>query len=143
MPRVLNHPWSTDTNLTASDWYTSERPWIIAVTPSGASSHLSVLTPAFEKSRSQRLPFALSADDFAVVSWVTWQEAEDPYAILVEHIEELKEIDGFVEGPWTIHLEENVRQFVATGLRDAGESRAKDKPQVDLAALVVREQRMR
>ncbi|KAL8276619.1 hypothetical protein RQP46_010968 [Phenoliferia psychrophenolica] len=128
--------------LTSSDWYTSERPWLVAITPEGESSHLSVLTPAFEKSRSQRLPWALSEDDFQKVSWVAWQEEQDPYQIMVEHLQQLRERDG-ASGEWTIHVEENVRQFVSTGLQAAGESLQTVQPIVNLAALVVREQRMR
>lgn len=96
-----------DTNLSTSDWYLSERPWVLAISPEGAGSHLSVLTPAFETSRSQRLPFALSADEFESVSWVAWQEEADPYAVLVQHLEALREKDG-AKGAWTVHLEENV-----------------------------------
>ncbi|KAK4693021.1 hypothetical protein P7C70_g9013, partial [Phenoliferia sp. Uapishka_3] len=133
------------TNLSQSSWYLSERPWTLAITPSGPnSSHLSVLTPSFEVSRSQRLPFALNKEDFEKVSWVAWKEEEDPYRILVEHLESLKEADGFGEGQgWTIHLEENVRQFVSAGLQAAGQQIQNVKPKVELAALVVREQRMR
>ncbi|KAM0751190.1 Creatinase/aminopeptidase [Meredithblackwellia eburnea MCA 4105] len=129
------------TNLTTSNWYLSERPWLVAITPSiSRGSHLSILTPSFEKSRSQRLPFALSPDDFAQVSWVTWEEAENPYEILLGHLEELKERDGVsIEDAWKIHVEENVRQFVAEGVKEA----AGDKVEVGLASLVVREQRMR
>jgi MoxR-like ATPase len=95
------------------------------------------LTPTFELSRSQRLPFALKDPlESDTVSWVTWDEAENPYETLVQHLDELyrtKARDvvasshGVQEGDqadkstssWSIHLEENVRQFVASGLEDA------------------------
>ncbi|GAA5943409.1 hypothetical protein JCM1841_002533 [Sporobolomyces salmonicolor] len=131
-------------NLTQSDWYLSERPWLVVITPSSSSnssSHLSILTPAFELSRSQRLPFALTPSEFASVSWVTWQEADDPYAVLLQHLERLRAEDA-VEGDWSIEVEENVRQFIAAGLAGAAQQ-LKKTPTVRLARLAVREQRMR
>ncbi|KAI5481630.1 hypothetical protein MNV49_002856 [Pseudohyphozyma bogoriensis] len=128
-------------NITADDWHASERPWLISISPSGPSQHhLSVLTPYFEKSRSQRLPFALSPAEFDKVSWVTWREAENPYQVLVDHLAELKKGDG-VEGDWVVHVEENVRTFVFDGMREAAE--VKGGVEVQFAALSVREQRMK
>ncbi len=132
------------TNLTDTDWYLSERPWLVALSPGpeGAGARLSVLTPAFEKSRSQRLPFALTKEEYERVSWVTWEEAEDPYAILVRHLEGLRSEAG-ATGGWRIELEENVRTFVGSGLAVAGAAAEGDKPEVGFASLAVREQRMR
>lgn len=121
--------------------YLSERPWIIAITPSGSTSHLTILTPAFELSRSKRLPFALTADEWDNISWVVWQEAEDPYRVLLEHLDGLRRIDGQHEGAhWRVHLEENVREFVSAGL---GETKVSQGLEVGFASLEVREQRMR
>ncbi|ORY88833.1 peptidase M24, structural domain-containing protein [Leucosporidium creatinivorum] len=131
-------------NLTQSDWYLSERPWLLVITPSTSDTHssrLSILTPSFEVSRSQRLPFALSSAEFESVSWVAWEEAEDPYATLVAHLEELRGKDGINSEGWSIHLEENVRQFVASGL--AAAVKEKEGVEVGLASIEVRQQRMR
>ncbi|GAA6063783.1 hypothetical protein JCM10212_005572 [Sporobolomyces blumeae] len=171
-------------NLTQSDWYLSERPWLAVLTPSSAAprkSHVSILTPAFELSRSRRLPFAVDERD---ISWVTWQEHQDPYRILVDHLVDLRnQFDGRASSPgrtssepysgrdaafeeaesttrsssWSIEIEENVRQFVSSGIATAvEEDRARavertrfgdlgvvDVPRVGLAKLEVRELRMR
>lgn len=118
-----------------------------------------MLTPTFELSRSQRLPFAvkhLFASES--VSWVTWDEADDPYKILVRHLDELRqEAAAHVGGAenrqqpnatprtseWKIHLEENVRQFIASGLTNAAASIHGSSIQVALADLEIRQQRMR
>lgn len=110
------------------------------ITPSSSGFHLSVLSPAFEVSRSQCLPFALTEQEFDGVSWVAWQEAEDPYAVLVEHLKTLRNGVGH-EGGWRLHLEENVRQFVASGLAEAVEQN--EGVEVGLASIEVRQQRMR
>jgi len=132
------------TNLTDTDWYLSERPWLVAISPgaAGQGARLSVLTPAFEKSRSQRLPFALTEKEYGKVEWVTWEEAEDPYGILVKHLDGLRAVAG-ATGGWRIELEEHVRTFVGTGLAVAGQAVDGDKPEVGFASLAVREQRMR
>ncbi|GAA5903160.1 hypothetical protein JCM5296_003357 [Sporobolomyces johnsonii] len=125
-------------NLTQSNWYLSERPWLVVITPSSSSnssSHLSILTPAFELSRSQRLPFALTPSELASVSWVTWQEADDPYAVLLQHLERLR-AEGAVEGDWSIEVEENVRQFIAAGLAGAAQQ-LEQAPSVGLARLAI------
>ncbi|GAA5873177.1 hypothetical protein JCM16303_006961 [Sporobolomyces ruberrimus] len=131
-------------NLTQSNWYLSERPWLAVIMPSSRSSakhHLSVLTPSFEKSRSQRLPFAVESKEFDEISWVTWEEADSPYGVLVKHLEDLRR-EGGDKGEWSIEIEENVRQFVAAGIKEAS-SDLESKPRVGLARMVVRELRMR
>ncbi|GAA5833503.1 hypothetical protein JCM5353_007944 [Sporobolomyces roseus] len=129
-------------NLTQSNWYLSERPWLVAITPSANStSHLSILTPSFELSRSQRLPFALSSSEFDQVSWVIWEEADSPYEVLVHHLDGLRQAQG-KEGEWSIEIEENVRQFVASGLAEARAKLDGEKPNVGLAKMQVRESRM-
>jgi len=47
------------------------------------------------------------------------------------------------EGEWSIEIEENVRQFVASGLAEAGGKLDGEKPNVGLAKMQVRELRMR
>ncbi|GAA5935643.1 M24 family metallopeptidase [Sporobolomyces koalae] len=128
-------------NLTQSDWYLSERPWLAVITPlssensRGPQHRLSILTPAFEKSRSERLPFAI--DKQQDISWVTWEESENPYEVLVQHLAGLRG-----QGEWSIQIEENVRQFVATGIAQAAQD-LKTQARVGLVELEVRELRMR
>ncbi|BGP38723.1 hypothetical protein JCM10449v2_002658 [Rhodotorula kratochvilovae] len=131
-------------NVTQSDWSSSERPWLAALTPSAADlnkAHLSILTPAFERSRSERLPFALTDEERADVSWVTWEEADDPYEVLLEHLAGLRAQVG--AGAWSVEVEENVRTFVRDGLAVAAQKREHDPPTVGLARIEVRELRMR
>ncbi|GAA5994276.1 hypothetical protein JCM5350_002507 [Sporobolomyces pararoseus] len=130
-------------NLTQANWYLSERPWLAVITSTSSSSqhHLSILTPSFEKSRSQRLPFAVESEEFDKISWVAWEEAESPYEVLVNHLEKLRKENG-PEGAWSIEIEENVRQFVASGLEEAA-AKSDSKAKVGLAKMVIRELRMR
>lgn len=135
-----------------------------AITPSTSSSsvsrsssHLSILVPAFEKSRAQALPFALSKSDLEEISWVEWQEDQNPYDILMKHLSDLYEKDKekvtgeMIEGSgWRIDLEENMRQFVSHGLEEAVNSlrasaevpSTKEEVLIGFARLEVREQRM-
>ncbi|GAA5914471.1 uncharacterized protein JCM6883_004809 [Sporobolomyces salmoneus] len=135
-------------NLTQSNWYLSERPWLAVVTPSSSSSasstahHLSILTPSFEKSRSQRLPFAVDSAQLENIWWITWEEAENPYEVLVEHLEGLREAQNKT-GAWSIEIEENVRQFLAAGIEEVAKKRKEAAPEVGLAKMVIRELRMR
>ncbi|SGZ18619.1 BQ5605_C020g09193 [Microbotryum silenes-dioicae] len=140
-------------NLSTRDWYLSERPWLVVITPSISTSspkaHLSILTPSFELSRTKRLPFALSSSDLSQISWVTWEEAENPYAVLSQHLEHLyaSYLSSIKESKakWTIHLEENMRQLVADGIGKAVktvEGRGLEV-RVGLVGESIREQRMR
>lgn len=131
-------------NLTHANWYLSERPWLVAISPPTSpaeQAHVSVLTPAFELSRSQRLPFALTPEQRDRIDWVTWQEADDPYAVLLDHLAGLR---GNESGAtWSVEVEENVRTFVRDGLAAAASRLDEDAPSVALAKLEVRELRMR
>ncbi|GAA5899909.1 hypothetical protein JCM8208_005539 [Rhodotorula glutinis] len=131
-------------NLTQANWYLSERPWLVALTPPTSPdevAHLSVLTPAFELSRSQRLPFALTPEQRDHIDWVTWQEADNPYAVLLEHLAGLR---GNESGAaWSVEVEENVRTFVRDGLAAAASRIDGEGPSIGLANLEVRELRMR
>ncbi|SCZ93040.1 BZ3500_MvSof-1268-A1-R1_Chr6-2g08422 [Microbotryum saponariae] len=141
-------------NLSTSDWYLSERPWLVVITPSISTSspkaHLSILTPSFELSRTKRLPFALSPSDLSQISWVTWEEAENPYAILSQHLGDLyaSYLSSIKESKakWTIHLEENTRQLVADGIGQAMRRGVEGRGlevKVGLVGESIREQRMR
>ncbi|GAA5851033.1 hypothetical protein JCM9279_005265 [Rhodotorula babjevae] len=131
-------------NLTQANWYLSERPWLVAISPptsSAEQAHVSVLTPAFELSRSQRLPFALRPEQRARIDWITWQEADDPYAVLLEHLARLRADD--LSAAWSVEVEENVRTFLRDGLAAAASRLDEGAPSVALAKLEVRELRMR
>ncbi|GAA5943261.1 hypothetical protein JCM3775_004553 [Rhodotorula graminis] len=131
-------------NLTQANWYLSERPWLVALSPPTSPdehAHLSVLAPAFELSRSQRLPFALTPEQRDRIDWITWQEADDPYAVLLEHLAGLRGDESSV--PWSLEVEENVRTFVRDGLAAAASRVGENAPSVGLAKLEVRELRMR
>lgn len=138
-------------NLSLSNWYLSERPFLFAISPSVASdgapsSHLSILTPSFELSRAKLLPFAFTTEEFKEISFVVWQEEGNPYEILVDHLETLRkenqDLSSKKSESWSIQIEENVRQFISSGLSDAVASLQVDA-RVEFASLRVREQRMR
>ena len=113
-------------NLTPSAWPLSERPFLLVLTPSSASSHLSLLVPSFELSRAQLLPLALAPTE--AVSWVTWEESESPYEVLAAHLEELRKKDGGGEGG--VQVEENVRTFVGAGMGEVGRVEMVDRKSV-------------
>jgi Xaa-Pro aminopeptidase len=144
-------------NVSSTDWSLSERPFLLILTPSSSTtSQLSILVPKFELSRAQSLHIALGGvgegEEERWINWVTWDEADDPYMVLIEHLEGLREREGDEgRGGWNIGLEENVRTFVGEGIRSAvGKRRSWDERQdervevrVGLVGIEVRELRMR
>lgn len=82
-------------NVSSLDWHLSERPFLLALVPLPGSSIASaedgeadfevfVVTPSFEKTRAQtQLHLALPEDDS--VTWLPWEEAQDPFEALAAH----------------------------------------------------------
>jgi hypothetical protein len=96
--------------FSSSDWFLSERPFLIAISPStnsSSSADILFLTPEFEKLRAQLLP--LPKEVQSRVKWVSWKEHESPYLVLERAL-----------GPQTvIVLDGRVREFVGAGVRSA------------------------
>lgn len=77
---------------------------------------------------------------------MTWDEADDPYAVLVQHLAKLRSQNAKadVKGrAWRLHLEENTRQFVSNGLERSAAALQGERIEVWLASTEVRQQRMR
>ncbi|KAK4058249.1 hypothetical protein OIO90_000406 [Microbotryomycetes sp. JL221] len=139
-------------NITSEDWFLSERPWLLVVTPRTNASdathtkpdaRVAILTPSFELSRSKRLPLAMTRQELDDIKWLTYREDENPYDVVANHIvnNRFAEVDEWPKARGTVHVEENVRQFVASGIRDAVSR--KGQFEVDVASLDIRRQRMK
>ena len=86
----------------AGTWFASERTFVVVVTPSGG---ITILTPEFERLRAQRVPVAQELD----ITWVSWQEDEDPSSVLAEHLEG--------EMP-SVLFDDSVRWYIAHGISE-------------------------
>ncbi|EJD53292.1 Creatinase/aminopeptidase [Auricularia subglabra TFB-10046 SS5] len=101
-----------------SQWGTSERPFLLIVTPNGdtnsvePAARISVLTPAFEETRARLLTIPAPEDG---VHYAAWPEEGDPYATALRQVEDAS---GLTEG--VVFVDESVRYFIAERLRNAG-----------------------
>ena len=95
----------------SSDWHLSERPFLVVITPAedGVSPNITLLSPEFERLRAQLQPIPEQVE--AYVKWLSWQEDESPYEVLVAH---LGSVGGLVVDPL-------MRSFIGTGLGKAVE----------------------
>lgn len=116
----------------ASQWKASERPFLVAITPSddGEGAKVTLLTPAFEEGRARLI--ALPDEVSSLVTFVPWVESASPYATLLSHLD----VDGFV-------LDAQVREFVAEGLRAAAAHAAVSTTSLAVAAAQERVRRIR
>lgn len=89
--------------FTGVKWWLSERITAALITADGG---LAFITPAFEESRLREM--AGAADEI-----LTWEEDEDPFAILAQWLRDKSPTPG------TIVLDEAVRYFVAYRLGEA------------------------
>ena len=63
------------------DWFLSERSFLVVVKWTG---EVILLTPEFERLRAQ----GKERDSEVKVEWVAWEEDENPFAVLSEHLDE-------------------------------------------------------
>lgn len=97
---LLIEPGSTMIYFSGVDWWRSERPTVLLLPADGEACFL---TPGFEEGRLRDL--------LQVPGQVrTWQEHEDPFAILGAWSDDLKLAQGKVA------VEESVRYFISDGL---------------------------
>ncbi len=99
-------------NLTGSHWGLSERPLLLIVQPQEAAdgsvrANISILTPAFEKTRARLLPIPSKSR----VTYTAWPEDADPFATALQLLPNLEDTIIYVDG--------NVRTFVTDGLQKA------------------------
>lgn len=101
-------------NVSLSQWWLSERPLLLIVTPEvirvngheEVQAKVSVLTPQFEATRARMLPIPFSAE----VEYAEWPEHINPYEVAAESLKN-KEGKVFVDG--------SIRNFIVDGLRAA------------------------
>lgn len=93
-------------NISGASWGLSERPLLLIVSPlvdqGEVSAHVTVLTPAFEADRAKLLNVP-GVD----VTYVAWQEHEDPYTVAVEALSTSS------RGP--IYVDGMTRHFIVDG----------------------------
>ena len=99
-------------NLSGSHWGLSERPLLLIVQPQEAHdgsvrANISILTPAFEKTRAKLLPIPSKSG----VTYTAWPEDADPFVTALDLLPDLDDSIIYVDG--------NVRTFVADGLQKA------------------------
>ncbi|KAF8558450.1 Creatinase/aminopeptidase [Imleria badia] len=96
-------------NISDASWQLSERPLLLIVSPLAdqgeVSAHITILTPAFEEDRAKLLNVP-GVD----VTYVAWQEDEDPYTVAVEALPPSR-------GP--IYVDGMTRHFIVDGFGKA------------------------
>jgi hypothetical protein len=96
--------------FSSRDWWLSERPLLIAFTP---SKNVTILTARFEQSRAELVELPKEIRD--ITTFVPWRESESPYEILKTHL-------GHEIG--RVVVDGQVRSFITEGLDGAGFARA-------------------
>jgi len=92
--------------FSSRDWWLSERPLLIALTPS--NPNITVLTARFEQGRAELVHLPKEIRD--ITTFVPWLESESPYEVLRGHLGSSHKV--VVDG--------QVRSFIAEGLEGAG-----------------------
>jgi len=92
--------------FSSRDWWLSERPLLIALTPS--NPNITIITARFEQGRAELVHLPKEIRD--ITTFVPWLESESPYEILRAHLESAHRV--VVDG--------QVRSFIAQGLEAAG-----------------------
>ncbi|KAF8919337.1 Creatinase/aminopeptidase [Mucidula mucida] len=97
-------------NLSTSNWWLSERPLLLIVTPESTSGEVapkvSVLTPKFETTRAKMLPIPFNG----TVEYTEWREEVNPY-------ERVAPMISSTSG--TIFVDGTIRHFIVDGLQKA------------------------
>jgi hypothetical protein len=96
--------------FSSRDWWLSERPLLIAFTP---SENITILTAKFEQSRAELVELPKDIRD--ITTFVPWLESESPYEVLKNYL-------GSEEG--RVIVDGQVRSFITEGLDGAGFARA-------------------
>jgi hypothetical protein len=96
--------------FSSRDWWLSERPLLIAFTP---SKNITILTARFEQSRAELVDLPKEIRD--ITTFVPWLESESPYEVLKKHLGD--EVGRVV-------VDGQVRSFITEGLDGAGFTRA-------------------
>ena len=99
-------------NLSRSHWSLSERPLLLVIQPQADDhgairANVSILTPAFEKTRAKLLPIPNDTG----ITYTAWPEDANPFATALTLVPGLNGATIFVDG--------DVRTFVTDGLQKA------------------------
>jgi hypothetical protein len=93
--------------FSSRDWWLSERPLLIALSPS--SANVTILTAKFEQARAELVD--LPKEIRGITTFVPWLESESPYEVLRNHF----------GSKWSKVVQDGqVRSFVANGLEGVG-----------------------
>jgi hypothetical protein len=92
--------------FSSRDWWLSERPLLIALTP---SKNITILTARFEQSRAELVELPKEIRD--ITNFVPWLESESPYEVLKNYL-------GSEVG--RVVVDGQVRSFITEGLDGAG-----------------------
>ncbi|KAG1749007.1 peptidase M24, structural domain-containing protein [Suillus paluster] len=96
-------------NISQASWHLSERPLLLMIFPTleeaSIVAKITVITPAFEETRAKLL--LVPGID---VTYASWAEDEDPYAVALHALSTLK-------GP--IYVDGMMRNFIVDGLQKA------------------------
>jgi hypothetical protein len=95
--------------FSSRDWWLSERPFLIAVTPSIENStkpNITLLMPEFERLRAQGIDLPEHVRPY--VTYLSWQENVSPYGTLMRHL----------DTPASL-LDGEARSFILGGLKEA------------------------
>jgi len=95
--------------FSSRDWWLSERPLLIAFTP---SKNITILTARFEQSRAELVELPKEIRD--ITTFVPWLESESPYEVLKNH---------FGSEVGRVVVDGQVRSFITEGLDGAGFTR--------------------
>jgi hypothetical protein len=96
--------------FSSRDWWLSERPLLIAFTP---SNNITILTARFEQSRAELVELPKEIRD--ITTFVPWLESESPYEVLKDYL-------GSEVG--RVVVDGQVRSFITEGLDGARFARA-------------------
>ncbi|ORY35676.1 peptidase M24, structural domain-containing protein [Naematelia encephala] len=99
--------------FSSSDWWLSERPFLVAFIPDSKKEHgleVILLTPEFEELRAKGTPIPDQVQEH--VRWLSWKESESPYEVLISDLTASGGVDAVL-------VEDEVRNFIAVGLRNA------------------------
>ena len=96
--------------FSSRDWWLSERPLLIALTP---SKNITILTAKFEQSRAELVK--LPEEIREITTFVPWLESESPYVVLKNYLG---------DGVGRVIVDGQVRSFMTEGLDGAGFARA-------------------
>jgi hypothetical protein len=96
--------------FSSRDWWLSERPLLIALSP---SKNITILTAKFEQSRAELVDLPEEIRD--ITTFVPWLESESPYEILKKYLGD--EVGRVV-------VDGQVRSFITEGLEGVGFTRA-------------------